>query len=148
MYTDFGINVASYSYFFQLPYDPIPFPQLGAGYRYQDRSNGFDLNLHFTTNYEIASAKLGFDYIFYPKPSLNKQFYLGVGPAIGAIFINDRNWKYPLVFSPEILFGKEYIGSDGYPCHWQANVVWAINLPLMGMIRPYPFISVSYAWGY
>lgn len=133
---------------------PLPIPQFGGGYRAQYGSNGFDINGQLSTVYWLTTIKLGVDYLHYINPDINKEFYIGAGPAIVGVFQNDHNRGGSMALAPELIFGKQYLSDTGSPRHFQANLMW----PTFFMHQThhstkedmiwYPMVSFSYGWGF
>ncbi len=130
---------------------PLPIPQFGGGYRFQNGSNGFDANMQISTVVELTAVKASVNYLRYLSPDIKKQFYVGAGPALIEFFgRRDRI----LTAAPEIIFGKQYISDTGSQRHFQANIIWPIvdlNKNSHGWhkdIFMYPALSFSYGWGF
>ena len=87
---------------------PIPLPgiNLGGGYRLQKNMHGFDVKLSTMPRIYYKGA---LKYLVFPKPSLKKEYYFGLG---GAYTYVEQSFIYkapsPQVFSSELVLGKRY----------------------------------------
>jgi hypothetical protein len=130
---------------------PLPLPQFGGGYRLQRGAHGFDANEQFSTIYYLTGVKIGLDYLYYLNPDLQKQFYIGVGPALFGVFGNRDTLLHGSLFAvaPELIFGKQYMTDTGSMRHFQVNM----NCPAYCIgnhkdVLYYPLVSFSYGWGF
>ena len=99
---------------------PIPMPLFGVGGRYQNGHNGFDGSLQFISwGSSFTLLKENFDYLYYPKPNLASQFYLGAGAAVTEI-ISDGRVKVAL--SPQFILGRQYTNKAGDVRYFQAQI--------------------------
>ena len=92
---------------------PFPIPQFGAGYRLQKGNNGFDANLLVSTVVKVTALQLGLDYLYYMNPDRQKEFYIGVGPAIVGLLHSDSYYYPGYAIAPEFIFGKQYVSDTG-----------------------------------
>jgi hypothetical protein len=99
---------------------PIPMPLLGVGGRYQNGHHGFDGSLQFfTLGRSFTIAKENFDYLYYFKPNLASQFYVGGGLGVTEIFSQGRTRAF---LSPQIILGKQYTNKAGDVRYFQAQI--------------------------
>lgn len=152
-YVDLGLGPA-----------PLPLPLFGIGYRMQSNQHGFNTNLRVATIIEATAVKAGIHYFRYFNPDLQKQFYIGVGPAGGAVI---GGWHRGWVVSPELIFGKSYLADTGARRFFEVGV----DFPVMGFERRsewdwdgddyithghyystravwFPLVTFHYGWGF
>ena len=128
---------------------PLPIPQFGGGYRFQNGSHGFDANVQLSTVVQWTGVKVGLDYLYYLKPDLQKQFYVGVGPAVLGLF--EKRDDARVALAPELIFGKQYTSDTGSQRHFQANMMWPtmeLQSKHSSRVLWYPVVSFSYGWGF
>lgn len=126
---------------------PIPLPQFGVGYRFQRGANGFDVNANVFTIVELTEAQMGLHYFYYMKPNVEKEFYVGFGPAVGAYFQKHRHGN-AMIFAPEFVFGKQFLSDTGAIRHFQASLDWPVINNKRDHVRYFPLLYLSYAWGF
>jgi len=91
---------------------PYPVPLVGVGGRYQKGHHGVDGSIQFMTNGRQTLTKGNINYLYYFKPNLASQFYLGGG--LGSM----QYWRsgdsrghghlWGISLSPQLVFGKQY----------------------------------------
>lgn len=96
----------------------IPLPTVGVGYRTQSIHHGFDMAARFSSIILVDQFKASALYLYYPKPDLDEEFYIGLG---GASF-----WVFPISkghsswgFSGEWVFGKQFRNARCLRRFWQ-----------------------------
>jgi hypothetical protein len=99
---------------------PIPCPVVGVGGRFQQGHLGFDLSLQMTTTVVLTAIKENIDLIFYPKPKLESQFYLGMG--VGTLQLLERRGYVQGFISPQLLVGNEFTTKHGARRYLQARI--------------------------
>jgi len=137
---------------------PFPVPTLGGGYRNQRNRHGLDVNASIVI---VAPERVGVKwtgrYLHYFSPNLDRQFYVGGGPAVSSIFscIVRTRWS-GLGVSPEFLFGREYRSSKGGRRFWEVVVdfpTFASNEDIYkwgneGHFIYFPYVYAQYGWGF
>ena len=99
---------------------PIPAPLLGIGGRYQKGHNGVDGSLQFfTVGSGFTIVKENIDYLYYFKPNLASQFYVGGGIGLTET-ISHR--KFNAFVSPQFVLGKQYTNDAGDVRYFQAQI--------------------------
>jgi hypothetical protein len=113
--------VASYGYVsLGLGPFPIPFPLFGVGGRYQNGHHGFDGSIQFISfGRGFTLVKENLNYLYYFKPNLASQFYVGGGVGITE-FLSDGHLQAFL--SPQVIVGKQYTNKDGGVRYFQAQI--------------------------
>jgi hypothetical protein len=95
-------------------------PLFGVGGRYQHNHHGFDGSLQFfTLGASFTIARENFDYLYYFKPNLQSQFYVGGGIAVTEM-ISHRDFQ--ALLSPQLVFGKQYTNSTGGVRFFQVQI--------------------------
>lgn len=100
---------------------PLPAPLVGIGGRSQKGHHGFDCSLQISSLILISTAKMNLNYLYYFKPNLDSQFYMGAGLSlIGVSSVTSDGWRvYP---GPQLVIGKQYPSKKGSKCHFQAEI--------------------------
>jgi hypothetical protein len=127
---------------------PIPAPLLGFGGRYQKGHNGVDGSLQFfTVGKSFTIAKENIDYLYYFKPNLASQFYVGGGLGFTEIISHGHFKAY---LSPQVVLGKQYTNEAGDVRYFQAQID-PVFLDLNSVIKnkhrhvgTFPAIVLSY----
>lgn len=100
---------------------PIPMPIFGIGGRFQSNHHGVDFSLQFVSfGSEFTLLKENLDYLYYFKPKIASQFYMGFG--LSATEIISRRGKCNSYLSPQVLIGKQYTNTDGDIRFFQAQI--------------------------
>jgi len=141
-YIDFGVLLPPLQLFDR--YIPIPVPQIGGGFRYQSGMNGVDTNLQIASICVATVIQGSVNWIFYPHPNVNHEFYLGIGPKISVEIVRHGE----LVFSPNFILGKQYHSPKGRPRHYQIEVMWPFIINHITYNSLFPAVSFSYAMGF
>lgn len=144
-YVDLGVTLSAVSY-------PYLLPMFGGGYRYQNGYHGCDINLHLSTVMIETSIKGAIDYLYYPKPDISNQYYVGLGAA----FIENINIFYCVSYrnalAPELIFGKEYLSGKNKPRFLQVSLMCPFEYDSyhshVYFFQRGPEISFSYGWGF
>lgn len=98
---------------------PIPAPLLGIGGRYQKGHHGFDGSLQFfTLGKYFTIAKENFNFLYYFKPNLASQFYVGGGIGFTEIFEH----HFDAYVSPQLVLGKQYTNEAGDVRFFQVQI--------------------------
>ena len=113
--------VASYGYVnLGLGPFPLPLPLFGIGGRYQNGHHGFDGSLQFISfGRSLTLSKENFDYLYYFKPNLKSQFYVGGGLAVTEVWSRGR---MQALLSPQVILGKQYTNESGGVRYFQAQI--------------------------
>jgi len=121
---------------------PIPAPLIGIGGRFQKGHHGFDGSLQVSSLLLVSMAKVNMNYLYYFKPNLDSQFYLGAGLSlIGASSLtSDKGYVYP---APQFVIGKQYTTKKGSKRHFQAEVT-----PWLFKGGVFPTVVLSYGFGF
>jgi hypothetical protein len=121
---------------------PIPLPVFGIGQRMQWDHHGMDLHLLVSTIVAITEVKGTAMYLYYFKPSLASQFYVGGGLGAGGLFPNNHSHA-KFLFSPEVVLGKQYTNEAGDKRFFQTEISW----PTLGSHHPFYFPLVVFSYG-
>lgn len=118
---------------------PIPLFTFGLGHRSIIGGNkAIDFGLNLATLIQINSIRGYFNVLKYVKQTPTSQGYIGLGASLGGIFGLARFSDYAYV-APNIIFGKEFLNSDGGKRFFQVEVMYplisirnlrAVNFPL------------------
>ncbi len=122
---------------------PIPAPQVGLGWRYQNGHHGLDALIQLAWFYDFA-AKQSLVYLHYFNPNTKSQFYEGIGIAFSELF--DKKFG-GIFFSPEFVIGNEFTTKRGNLRFVQAQIDWPFKDLLNGgltMVGFCPGVSISY----
>jgi hypothetical protein len=121
---------------------PIPAPLLGIGGRLQRGHHGFDGSLQFFTwGKEFTIIKENFNYLYYFKPNLASQFYVGGG--IGFTELVRRH--FDAYVSPQVILGKQYTNEAGDVRFFQVQidpVFFSLNRNMH--VLAFPAVVISY----
>lgn len=99
---------------------PLPLPLFGVGGRYQKGHHGFDGSIQFISfGSGFTLAKENLDYLYYFKPNLESQFYVGGGVAFTEVW--GRGYMRALL-SPQVILGKQYTNDSGDVRYFQAQI--------------------------
>lgn len=99
---------------------PIPMPLFGVGGRFQNGHHGFDGSIQFISfGRGFTLAKENLDYLYYFKPDLASQFYVGGGVSFTEIWSHRHFQAY---LSPQLVFGKQYTNEAGGVRYFQAQI--------------------------
>jgi hypothetical protein len=99
---------------------PIPMPLFGVGGRFQSGHHGADISLQgITFGRGFSVLKENVDYLYYFKPKLASQFYMGAGLSVTEVFSSRHCHSY---LSPQILIGQQYTNQDGDVRFFQAQI--------------------------
>jgi hypothetical protein len=99
---------------------PIPMPIFGIGGRFQSGHHGADISLQgisFGSGFTVLKENI--DYLYYFKPKLSSQFYIGGGISATEVISHKNCQSY---LSPQILIGKQYTNKDGDVRFFQAQI--------------------------
>lgn len=101
----------------------LPLPTVGVGYRSQKEHNGADFAVRASTIGLIDQVKASVLYLYYPRPDIEEQYYIGLGaagfffyPAGGGSFFNGQS-TYGC--SGEFIFGKQFTKYPDFRRFWQ-----------------------------
>ena len=80
----------------------------GLGHRIQSGHHGLDAGIGITPLLVAVEGHGYLNYLYFPKPNLNSQIYMGLGSQIGyGTFVGE--WQKGIGFiKPQLVFGKEY----------------------------------------
>ncbi|NGX50469.1 MAG: hypothetical protein K1060chlam2_00315 [Chlamydiae bacterium] len=82
---------------------------LDLGTRIQHNHNGFDVGIGVTPLILIIEGHLYANYLLFPKPNLDSQYYFGIGAKVGVGALTYKWNKHLGYVTPQILIGKEYL---------------------------------------
>jgi hypothetical protein len=131
--SDFEVPVVEASYgYYCVGIGPLPFPAplVGVGGRYQYGHHGFDGSLQASSLLFFNVVKVNANYLYYFKPNLDSQWYIGAGVGLTQPFsalIARRPGPY---VSPQLVVGKQYTNERGNPRHFQAEISWLDEFPV------------------
>lgn len=80
------------------------------GNRMQTNHHGFDYGIGLTPLIIVTEGHIFGSYIFYPKPNLDSQMYVGVGLRMGGFFNSRHKFGY---IAPGVMIGKEFVTYSG-----------------------------------
>ena len=100
-YIDLGV--------FLLTDAPLPFPQIGGGFRYQSGSNGMDMNLQIASIGDATVIQEGVNWVFYPHPNISHEYYLGIGPKISELIVRRGVVRKFYFFLPTSFWGNNIV---------------------------------------
>ena len=103
------INIEKKMSYIRLDYGYPSLFTLNFGKRVQVNRHGLDISAGTTFFPGLYRIQNHIDYIFFPKPNLESQYYLGIG--LQSILILSH--AYAFRHQPEIMIGKEYIKKNG-----------------------------------
>ncbi len=86
---------------------PFPLPAFGLGFRKQVNNFGLDVSAQVSTLVFVTQVKTSLLYQYFPKPNLDSEFYIGVGPALSGLF-GAYGCKSEFLISPELALGRQY----------------------------------------
>ena len=99
---------------------PIPIPLFGLGWRYQNGHHGFDGSLQFVSfGKSLTLTKENLDYLYYFKPNLASQFYVGGGVAFTEFWSHGH---LRVLLSPQVVVGKQYTNDTGGVRYFQVQI--------------------------
>jgi hypothetical protein len=99
---------------------PIPLPIFGVGGRFQNGHHGFDGSLQFISfGSGFTLLKENFDYLYFFKPNLASQFYVGGGASVTEVISRGRVQAY---LSPQVVLGKQYTNKAGDVRYFQVQI--------------------------
>jgi hypothetical protein len=100
---------------------PIPMPIFGMGGRFQSNHHGADISLQgISFGSSFTLLKQNVDYLYYFKPKLASQFYIGGGVSGTEIF--SKHGTCHAYLSPQVVIGKQYTNTDGDVRFFQAQI--------------------------
>lgn len=123
---------------------PFPIPLFGIGGRFQHGHHGADLSIQgvtFGSGFSILKENV--DYLYYFKPKLASQFYMGAGVSATEFF---SHGKVSTTLSPQFLFGKQYTNENQDVRFFQAQIE-PVFFSLKGHHRMTTFPSVILSYG-
>lgn len=114
-------GVASYGYVsLGLGPFPLPMPLFGIGGRYQNGHHGFDGSIQFISfGRSFTLTKENLDYLYYFKPNLASQFYVGGGVGITEFWSEGHMRAF---LSPQVILGKQFTNKTGDVRYFQAQI--------------------------
>jgi len=110
-YVSLGLGLGSF---------PTLLPVFGVGGRFQNGHHGFDGSIQFgSLGRFFTVAKENFNYLYYFKPNLASQFYVGGGVAFTEL------WEHShmgVLLSPQAIVGKQYTNKEGGVRYFQVQI--------------------------
>jgi hypothetical protein len=99
---------------------PIPMPIFGIGGRFQSDHNGFDGSFQFISfGSGFTLLKGNVDYLYFFKPNLASQFYMGGGASASEVISHGRVRAF---LSPQVILGRQYVNKGGDVRYLQAQI--------------------------
>lgn len=136
---------ASYKYVnFGVGTLPFPAPVLGLGVRGQRGHHGFDASVQISSIGISTTIKENIDYLYYFKPNLASQYYLGGGFGFSQYVILIEGGKQEMLLSPQIVFGKQYTTKAGGVRYFQMQIDPVFTSLTRSYSGAYPAIVLSY----
>jgi hypothetical protein len=137
--SDFEVPVVKASYgYYCVGIGPFPAPLVGVGGRYQNGHHGFDGSLQVSSLLLISTAKVTANYLYYFKPTLDSQWYIGAGLSWMNVIIFTARAPNPGSVFPQLVVGKQYTNKHGSFRHFQAEIglndVYRANFPVSVVI--------------
>jgi hypothetical protein len=122
---------ASYGYYC-VGIGPLPFPAplVGVGGRYQYGHHGFDGSLQASSLLFYNFVKVNANYLYYFKPNLDSQWYIGAGVGLTQPFSSLSARRSGVYVSPQLIIGKQYTNKHGSLRHFQAEISWLDEFPV------------------
>lgn len=137
------------SYFygsFNLGPAPFPLPGLGLGYRVQNNHFGLDTHVQATSIILAGAVKIQSQALYYFKPNLKSQCYMGLGGSYTKLF---NSHSLGSLTSPEFTFGKSYLNKNDSKRHFEVQISWPVFLHEEKTHMTYfPLCVFSYAIGF
>ncbi len=121
---------------------PLPLPVFGVGYREQWNHHGLDTHLQLATVVHATVLKGSMHYLYYLKPNLASQTYVGGGASVGGLFVKHHD---KALFSPEFVVGKQYINEAGDKRFFQAQTSWPTFASNKNPVY-FPMVVLSYGF--
>jgi hypothetical protein len=101
-----------------------------VGGRYQNGHHGFDGSLQASSLLFFNFVKVNANYLYYFKPNLDSQWYIGAGAGLTQPF-SSLSARRPAVYvSPQLVVGKQYANEHGSLRHFQAEISWLDEFPV------------------
>lgn len=122
---------------------PLPLPVFGVGYREQWNHHGLDNHLQVATIVQATVLKGSTHYLYYFKPNLASQFYVGGGASVGGLFVKHGRDKF--IVSPDLVVGKQYTNEAGEKRFFQAQTSWP-TFTQTGKSMYFPMVVLSYGF--
>lgn len=151
VYVDLGIHSGMWPYYYGFSDFCLPTPMFGMGRRAQNQSNGLDVNLHVGSILVATSVTANINYLYYPHPNAQNEFYFGTGIG-SSVLINHYLYSSFEGFcvNSNFIFGKQYLTKANKPRHFQCSVTWpqCFIEKQPDIINWYPQLTFSYGWGF
>ncbi len=121
----------------------LPLPNATLGFRTQKEHFGFDFGTSVATAGVLTHLKGFANVLWYPAPSKQDQFYMGLG-ACGGPWISSNEAAF--VGGGNIVIGNEFSRKNN-KSFFQANIVYPTFF-MVGVIYTIPLVTLSYGWGF
>ena len=116
---------------------------IDVGKRVQHNHVGWEAGIGVVPFIIINEVHVYFSNLYYPRPNLKSQYYLGISAEFGHIFDVFYNPGSAPLFTPKLLLGKEFTTKKNKKRFIQINL-GAAHLTRVG-VRIFPDISLKYA---
>ncbi|MCI0382370.1 MAG: hypothetical protein L0207_04900 [Chlamydiae bacterium] len=120
---------------------------LNIGYRSQHNHNGFEIGGGVVPLVFIYELHAYTSYLYYPKPSLDSQFYFGLGVRGGYANCMGNKWRRGAGYiAPGIILGKSYLNPKNDKRFFQVAV--SPTAYTHKKFRFAPSINISYGYAF
>ncbi|MDX8430231.1 MAG: hypothetical protein SNF33_00240 (plasmid) [Candidatus Algichlamydia australiensis] len=128
---------------------PFTLPVVGLGCRLQFGHNGLDVGVQGMGLPRSFFLKSNLTYLYYPKPKLQGQVYIGAGIGLeeGQAEIPSKGRIKAQAFSPEFVFGHQRISSSGKRRFIEVQGSPVIITP-KGDVAVFPCVVFRYGIGF
>ena len=126
-------------------------PTLGVGHRHHFIHHGFDFSLNATTAIKAHQVQASAVYHFIPNPYRQDPWYVGLGIASSAYYLNSGRPSYSL--APDVVIGKELSSHNNrnhfVELHVQSPTWFSKSVNMHSMTRlDIPLTYVKYGIGF
>lgn len=121
----------------------LPLPNAIVGFRTQKEHFGFDIGTSVATAGVLTHLKGFANVLWFPAPSRQDQFYMGLGAAGGPWFFDG---KTEFTGAGNIVVGKEF-SKNNNKSFFQADIAYP-SFYMKEVNYVIPFVTLSYGWGF
>ena len=125
----------------------LPLPNVTMGLRTQKEHFGFDIGASVATAGIVSHLKGFANVLWFPAPSKQDQFYMGLGACGGPwFFTKELREKTRYTGAGNIVIGKEFSRASG-KSFFQADIAYP-SFIMKKVNYVIPFVTLSYGWGF